>query len=88
MKHEVVLYERRGPAAWVTLNRPDKLNALTREIVAGLHEALAAADADDEVKVLVLTGAGRAFSAGFDIARTRGSRAPTPGGACSRRTWP
>jgi len=64
---EVVLYERRGPAAWVTLNRPDKLNALTREIVAGLHEALGLADADDEVKVLVLTGAGRAFSAGFDI---------------------
>jgi enoyl-CoA hydratase len=67
VNQEVVLYERRGPAAWVTLNRPEKLNALNREIVAGLHEALGRAEADDEVKVVVLTGAGRAFSAGFDI---------------------
>lgn len=72
MTDEVVLYERRGPAAWVTLNRPEKLNALTRESVAGLHGALAAADADDEVKVLVLTGAGRAFSTGFDIGQDAG----------------
>jgi enoyl-CoA hydratase len=67
MSDDVVLYERRGPAAWITLNRPDKLNALDRAVVAGLLEALARADADDEVKVVVLTGAGRAFSAGFDI---------------------
>jgi enoyl-CoA hydratase len=72
VKHEVVQYERRGPAAWVTLNRPEKLNALTREMVAGLHESLGLADADDEVKVLVLTGAGSAFSAGFDIGQDAG----------------
>jgi enoyl-CoA hydratase len=56
----------------VTLNRPEKLNALTREIVAGLDEALEQADSDDEVKILVLTGAGRAFSAGFDIEQDAG----------------
>jgi enoyl-CoA hydratase len=67
MTDDVVLYEQRGPAAWVTLNRPDKLNAISREVVAALHEALGRAEADDEVKVVVLTGAGRAFSAGFDI---------------------
>ena len=67
MTDDVVLYERRGPAAWITLNRPDKLNAISREMVAALHEALGRAEADDEVKVVVLTGAGRAFSAGFDI---------------------
>lgn len=67
MTDDVVLYERRGPAAWITLNRPDKLNALDRAVVAGLHDALGRAEADDEVKVVVLTGAGRAFSAGFDI---------------------
>ena len=67
MDDGVVLYERRGPAAWVTLNRPDKLNALDRAVVAGLHDALGRAEADDAVKVVVLTGAGRAFSAGFDI---------------------
>jgi enoyl-CoA hydratase/carnithine racemase len=65
---DVVLYERHGPAAWVTLNRPDKLNAISSEVVARLRECWREADADEEVKVVVLTGAGRAFSAGYDIA--------------------
>jgi enoyl-CoA hydratase len=65
---DVLVYERRGPAAWVTLNRPDKLNAINTEMVTALREALANARGDDEVKVVVLTGAGRAFSAGYDIA--------------------
>ncbi|MGN6378637.1 MAG: enoyl-CoA hydratase/isomerase family protein [Gaiellales bacterium] len=65
---EVVLYETRGPAAWITLNRPDKLNALNKPVLAGLHEAFERAVADDEVKVVVVTGAGRAFSAGYDLA--------------------
>ena len=67
MTENVVRYEPRGPAAWITLNRPDKLNAISRPMVASLHEALGRAETDDEVKVVVLTGAGRAFSAGFDI---------------------
>jgi enoyl-CoA hydratase len=67
MSDDVVVYETRGPAAWITLNRPDKLNALNREIVIRLHETLDRAERDDDVKVVVLTGAGRAFSAGFDI---------------------
>jgi enoyl-CoA hydratase len=62
-----VLYERRGPAAWITLNRPEKLNALSEAVVRGVRESMARAADDDEVKVVVLTGAGRAFSAGFDI---------------------
>ncbi|MGH2927180.1 MAG: enoyl-CoA hydratase/isomerase family protein [Solirubrobacteraceae bacterium] len=70
---ETVLYERRGPAAWLTLNRPAKLNALSAELVGALHEALARAESDDEVKVVVLTGAGRAFSAGYDLAEEAGS---------------
>ena len=72
MSESLVLYERRGPAGWMTLNRPDKLNALTTEMVAGLHAAMDSALADDEVKVIVLTGAGRAFSAGFDIGEDAG----------------
>ena len=72
MSETVVLIERRGPAAWITLNRPDKLNALTKAMVAGLHEAMDAALADDEAKVVVLTGAGRSFSAGFDIGQDQG----------------
>jgi enoyl-CoA hydratase len=62
-----VLLERRGPAAWLTLNRPDKLNAMNGEMVGELRERLAAIEADETVKVVVLTGAGRAFSAGYDI---------------------
>jgi enoyl-CoA hydratase/carnithine racemase len=72
MTNDAVLYEVKGPAAWLTLNRPDKLNALSEAIVAGLHDGLARAEADDEVKLLVLTGAGRAFSAGFDIGQDFG----------------
>jgi enoyl-CoA hydratase len=62
-----VLYEPRGPAAWITLNRPEKLNALNADVIAGLREALGRARADDDVKVVVLAGAGRAFSAGYDL---------------------
>jgi enoyl-CoA hydratase/carnithine racemase len=63
-----VLLERRGPVAWLRLNRPDKLNALNHAIVDRLFEHLDAVSADDEVRVVVLTGAGeRAFSAGFDM---------------------
>jgi enoyl-CoA hydratase/carnithine racemase len=65
-----VVYETRGPAAWVTLERPEKLNAITKEMVSGLGEALARAVHDDEVKLVVLTGAGRAFSSGYDLAES------------------
>jgi enoyl-CoA hydratase len=62
-----VLVERRGPAAWITLNRPDKLNAMNIELVSTLRDRLREVEADETVKVVVLTGAGRAFSAGYDI---------------------
>src|SRR5919201_3605966 len=65
---DAVLYESRGPAAWITLNRPEKLNALNEAVLEGLHAALDRAVGDDEVRVVVLTGAGeRAFSAGYDL---------------------
>ena len=64
---ESVLYERRGPAAWITMNRPEKLNAITLEMNERVIEALDRAGRDDEVKVVVLTGSGRAFSAGHDL---------------------
>jgi enoyl-CoA hydratase len=70
---EVVGEQRRGPALWITMNRPDKLNALSGELVEGLRASFRRAAADDEVKVVVLTGAGRAFSAGFDISEEVGS---------------
>jgi enoyl-CoA hydratase len=67
MSSEVVLFERRGPAAWITLNRPEKLNALSVAVVRSLHARLRDIATDESVKVVVLTGAGRAFSAGYDL---------------------
>ena len=65
---ETILYEKRGPIAYVTLNRPDKLNALSDDLQLEVREALEDAGWDDEdIRVIVLKAAGRAFSAGFDI---------------------
>src|SRR3954453_9930381 len=51
----------------ITLNRPERLNALTEEVIAALAAALDAADADPGCQVVILTGAGRGFCAGFDL---------------------
>jgi enoyl-CoA hydratase len=67
MNFETLIYRKHGPIAVVTLNRPDKLNAINALMVKELHEALNRAEADDGVGVVLLNGAGRAFSAGFDI---------------------
>ena len=63
----LVLRERRGAVLLLTLNRPDKSNALHPDLVRQLGDALAAAAADDSVNAVVLTGAGRSFSAGLDL---------------------
>jgi enoyl-CoA hydratase len=67
MSSERVLYEVRGPIAVLTLNRPEKLNAVDGPMVEALNRALDRAEGDDRVRALVLRGAGRAFSAGFDL---------------------
>lgn len=64
---DTVLYERRDSIALVTLNRAEKLNAINKSMIAGLNRALDAAEADPAVRAVVLAGAGRAFSAGFDL---------------------
>jgi enoyl-CoA hydratase len=56
-----------GPMAHITLNRPDKLNAINGEMVRELHLALDESEASSEVRVITLRGAGRAFSSGFDL---------------------
>lgn len=63
-----VLYDQVGTVAVLTLNRPDKLNAFNAEMLSDLMAALARAGADAGVRVVVLKGAGRAFSAGYDVA--------------------
>lgn len=60
--------ERRGPIAVVTLNRPEAMNALSKALRLALYEAMVALDADPDVSVVILTGAGeRAFTAGLDL---------------------
>ena len=67
MAEEVLCYERRGRVALLTLNRPDRLNALTQELWDALDQALARFDADPDARAAVLTGRGRAFCAGADL---------------------
>ncbi|MEW2593279.1 enoyl-CoA hydratase [Micromonospora aurantiaca] len=64
---EVVRYETRGPVAVVTMNRPEYRNAQNSAMTYALDDAFYRAAADDEVKVVVLAGAGKHFSAGHDI---------------------
>ncbi|GAA4556979.1 enoyl-CoA hydratase/isomerase family protein [Pseudonocardia xishanensis] len=66
-----VSLERRGSVAWVTLQRPEQLNAFSDALIADLGEALDRIDADPACRVVVVTGAGRAFSAGGDLAEFR-----------------
>jgi enoyl-CoA hydratase/carnithine racemase len=69
VNYETILYDTTGPVATITLNRPQSLNAISPQMTAELHTALDAADADASVRAIILTGAGRGFSAGYDIAR-------------------
>lgn len=70
-----ILYEVDDGRARIILNRPDKLNALSLALQAELHEALWEADNDRDVHCVIIRGAGRAFSAGYDLAGG-GSRVP------------
>lgn len=66
MSYKDLIYGVEDRIATITLNRPDRMNALTPNLVRELHAAFDAADADRGVKVIIMTGAGPAFSAGFD----------------------
>ena len=63
----MVLYEANDGVALVTINRSEVLNAINREVSKLLLEAFAKAEADGEVRAIILTGRGRAFSAGGDM---------------------
>jgi enoyl-CoA hydratase/carnithine racemase len=67
--YETVLYDIADGVGTITLNRPDKLNSWTAQLGAELGDAMATADEDDDVRVVIVTGAGRAFCAGADLSR-------------------
>jgi enoyl-CoA hydratase/carnithine racemase len=71
MAYETILVDADNGAGIITLNRPDKLNAMNRQLSRELREAIKAFEADDGIGCIVLTGAGRAFSAGGDIHEQR-----------------
>jgi len=65
--YQNILYEVKGPVGYVTLNRPEKMNALSNNLRAEMIHALKTAEGDPAVSVIVVRGAGRTFSAGYDI---------------------
>lgn len=68
---ETLLIEQAGPVATLTVNRPDKLNALNAQVLTELRRTLLDLSADSQVRAVILTGAGKAFVAGADIAAMR-----------------
>ena len=72
MAYETIIYEKRDKIACITLNRPERLNAINYQMEAELRQAYAALEADDDVWVGIITGAGRALCAGADLNKFRG----------------
>lgn len=82
MKYEQIIYEKQGNIAYITLNRPDKLNTVTREMFTSWGQAITEAELDDDIKVIVFKGAGRCFSAGApldQVGYVYGMKEPKPG---------
>ena len=71
MEYETIIVEQERGRARITLNRPEKLNALSRQLQSELDVALRDADADTRVHSVILRGAGRAFCAGYDLTPER-----------------
>ncbi|MFC1896333.1 enoyl-CoA hydratase-related protein [Thermodesulfobacteriota bacterium] len=67
MSYENIIYEKEDRIGRITLNRPEKLNALSKALRLELDRALTDAEDDDSISVVIIKGAGRAFSAGYDL---------------------
>ena len=67
MSYEAILYETRGPVAIITLNRPERLNAIGQAVREEVHAAVEAAQADDAIRAAIITGAGKGFCSGADL---------------------
>jgi len=78
MAYEFILYEAVQGVAKITLNRPDVLNSFNRPMAVEVRQAFSTAAADAEVRAVLLTGAGRAFCSGQDLAEMTPKEGPTP----------
>ena len=74
MNYETIILEKKDYIATITLNRPDRLNALNDQMADELNDVSVSIDGDDEVRVVVITGAGRAFCSGADLKGERTGR--------------
>jgi enoyl-CoA hydratase/carnithine racemase len=88
-QYETLLYEERNGVAWVTLNRPEVLNAFNAQMQTELHEVWRSLRSNDAVRCVVLTGAGdKAFCAGIDRTETIERREPSARRVVGRRSTP
>lgn len=81
-EYEQIIYDKEGPIVYITLNRPDKLNTVTAEMIQSWGDAIEKAEKDDDVKVVIFRGAGRCFSAGApldQVGYVYGMKQPKPG---------
>ena len=79
MSYESIAYETDGRVATITLNRPDRLNAIDWSMPAEIEDAVDRAEADPDIHVIVVTGAGRAFCSGYDLKLYAEAEGPNPG---------
>lgn len=77
MPFQFILYDKEDRITWITMNRPKSMNALNRDLWRELYQALEMAEKDKDVDVIVITGAGRAFSAGDDIKDVASLQSPS-----------
>ena len=85
MSYEAIDYTTDGALARITLNRPERLNAINTQLVADLRASVVAANDDASVRVIILSGAGRAFCAGYDL--DWGTRAEDAGQRAMGGAW-